>query len=180
MTSRHADCIYRCMQATEFNHVASHLRPRLLEAARQILHDEDEAEDAVQDALVSLWRWRERVDTQRDVEPLLQRILRNCCLNILTVRRRRRALAAPLEELPGSTLRSLTARSNDPHASLEEKESEQRVRLRTRKSRTGYEIGSAVFPATSRLTSAGSSAGNPRNSSYCGVLSCKTEFQKLC
>ena len=117
------------MQATEFNHIACHLRPRLLEAARQILHDEDEAEDAVQDALVSLWRWRERVDTQRDVEPLLQRILRNCCLNILTAKRRRRSLAAPLEELPGSTLRSLTARSNDPHASLEEKESELRVSL---------------------------------------------------
>ena len=126
------------MQATKFTSIASRLRPKLVDAARQILHDDEEAEDAVQEALLSLWRWRERVnsgaetdrksDVNHYVETLLMRILRNCCLNILHARRRQAAQTS-LDELSGSTLCSLTAMTNDPQAILEMKELEQRIRL---------------------------------------------------
>ena len=117
------------MLVTEFTSIATRQRPQLLREARAIIHDEEEAEDAVQEALLSLWRWRERVDTSREVEPLLQRILRNCCLNALHTRRRRQATQKPLDELPDSILRSLTALTNDPQATMEQKELEQRIRV---------------------------------------------------
>lgn len=117
------------MQATEFTSIATRQRLQLLSEARAILHDEEEAEDAVQEALLALWRWRDRVDMSREVEPLLRRILRNCCLNALHARRRRQATQTPLDELPGSILRSLTALTNDPQATMEQKELEQRIRL---------------------------------------------------
>lgn len=117
------------MQATEFTSIATRQRPQLLREARAILHNEEEAEDAVQEALLSLWRWRERVDMNCEVEPLLRRILRNCCLNALHTRRRRQAMQTPFDELPGSILRSLTALTNDPQATMEQKELEQRIRI---------------------------------------------------
>ena len=115
------------MQATEFTDIATRQRPRLLAIALDILHDEDEAEDAVQDTLFALWRWRERVDTSYEVTALLQRILRNYCLNTLLARRRQ--MQTPIHELPRCTQLSLIALTRDPQSSIEGQEAEQRVRL---------------------------------------------------
>lgn len=100
-----------------------------MEAARRILHDEGEAEDAVQEALLLLWRWRERVNKDGNVESLLMRILHNDCINILHARQRRQIAQTPLEDLPSSAQRSLTALTLDPHASMEQKELEQQLQV---------------------------------------------------
>ena len=117
------------MQANEFTQIALRMRPRLMEVARGILHDDGEAEDAVQEALLALWRWRDRVDEERNVDGLLMRILRNCCLNALRIRQRQQATQTRLDDLPGNTQRSLTALSHDPQATMEQKELEQRIRI---------------------------------------------------
>ena len=115
------------MQATEFTDIATRQRPHLLAIALDILHDQDEAENAVQDTLFALWRWRERVDTSYEVTPLLQRMLRNYCLNTLLARRRQAKM--PIHELPRCTQLSLVALSHDPQSNIEGKETEQRIRL---------------------------------------------------
>ena len=43
------------MQEALFTDVVTRLRPQLMSLARGILHDDEEAADAVQDALVSPW-----------------------------------------------------------------------------------------------------------------------------
>ena len=38
------------------------MRPRLVSEARRLLGDPDDADDAVQDAMLKLWFYRERLD----------------------------------------------------------------------------------------------------------------------
>lgn len=112
------------MQEELFTHTATLLRPRLIALARNILHDEEDAADAVQDALVSLWRMGDRVRTADEAEKLILRITRNVSLN----KQKRRALApSALGEMPSDTLRTLTARQDNPHESLERKETERQI-----------------------------------------------------
>ncbi len=46
------------------------MRPALLRMAIRYLEDSDEAEDAVQDALLKLWFLRDRLDQYRSVDAL--------------------------------------------------------------------------------------------------------------
>lgn len=112
------------MQEELFTHTVRRLRPQLIAIARNILHDEDEATDAVQDALVSLWRMGPRVQQTDDAERLARRITRNVSLN-----KQKRKILAPkaLSELPSDTYRSLTARQDNPEESIERKETERCV-----------------------------------------------------
>lgn len=55
------------------------LRPILLRLARTIIFDRDEAEDAVQDALIRAWQ---AGPAHTDEERRLRRIVRNRCLDI--------------------------------------------------------------------------------------------------
>ena len=50
------------MQRERFEEEARRVRPRLLSEARRLLGDPDDAADAVQDALLKLWFYRERLD----------------------------------------------------------------------------------------------------------------------
>ena len=112
------------MQEELFTHTAMRLRPRLIALARNILHDDEDAADAVQDALTSLWRMGERVQTDTDAERLVIRITRNVSLN----KQKRRATATTaLSAQPGDTMRALTARQDNPHESMERQEAERQV-----------------------------------------------------
>lgn len=51
------------MERLEFEHIAKIIRPKLKNKAFLILHDEAEAEDIVQDALLKLWTIRKRYKT---------------------------------------------------------------------------------------------------------------------
>lgn len=113
------------MEESQFTSIATQMRPMLLGVAMHILHREEEARDAVQDALVALWRMGERVTSEEDARRLIVTITRNISLN--KAKRLQRHAAFPLEELPTDTVRSLSARQRDPHATLEQREEERRV-----------------------------------------------------
>lgn len=112
------------MQEQLFTQAASRLRTRLTGIARSILHDDEEAADAVQDALVLLWRMGERVQTEDEAERVAARITRNVSLN---KQKRRRLKTTPLETLSFDALRSLTARQQNPQETLERQERERRI-----------------------------------------------------
>jgi RNA polymerase sigma-70 factor (ECF subfamily) len=69
-------------------------RPRLYGLALRVLGDPDEAEDAVQDALVKVWRNLGRFEGRSSFSTWLHRIAVNAALD-----RRRRRPAAPAAEL---------------------------------------------------------------------------------
>ena len=53
------------------------------QTAAAILHDEDLANDAVQDTLVRLWRIRWRLGLMKDPQGFAMRTLRNLCIDML-------------------------------------------------------------------------------------------------
>lgn len=113
------------MEEPRFIILATQMRPALMALAMRILHREEDARDAVQDALVALWRMGERVMDEDDARRLTVVITRNVCLN--KAKRLQRHKALPLDELPTDTVRTLSARQRDPHTTLEQREEERRV-----------------------------------------------------
>lgn len=85
------------MTIEEYQNTAQRLRSRLTEQARHYLMDDDEADDAVQDALLRLWQMHERL--KLPIDGLAVVITRNICIDLL--RRRHRIanieLADPLD-----------------------------------------------------------------------------------
>lgn len=74
------------MNDTEFEHIATRLRPKLTAAARQIARSsrlaEDDAEDAVQEALVRLWRMGDSLSSCHNADSMALTILRNVCIDM--------------------------------------------------------------------------------------------------
>ena len=75
------------MQRREFEILVSQLRPRFLITARNILGSEEEAADAVQDALIKLWFFRDRLDGYDNPAAPAAVILRRVCLSALRTRK---------------------------------------------------------------------------------------------
>lgn len=59
------------------------MRRQLVGEAMKVLHDSDEAEDAVQDTVIKLWTMRDRLDEYRSVESLAMVVVRRLALNRL-------------------------------------------------------------------------------------------------
>lgn len=59
------------------------MRPALLRMAVRYLENSDEAEDAVQDALLKLWFLRDRLEQYRSVDALAIVITKHLCINRL-------------------------------------------------------------------------------------------------
>ena len=72
------------------------LRGLLYRIARSYLNNDQEAEDAVQDALIKAWEKRKTLRDVRQFKPWMTRILSNRCRDIL--RKRKRWSFYPLEE----------------------------------------------------------------------------------
>ena len=74
------------MNDTEFEHTATRLRPRLTAAAihtARSLHLTDaDAEDAVQETLVRLWRMGDRLALCSSIEGMARTIVRNVCIDM--------------------------------------------------------------------------------------------------
>lgn len=62
------------------------LSPTLYRVAYSLLHNEQDAEDAVQDTLVALWREADRVEVMRSPEGYAMKTLRNRCVDLLRER----------------------------------------------------------------------------------------------
>lgn len=74
------------MTIEEYQNTAQRLRSRLTEQARHYLMDDDEADDAVQDALLRLWQMHERL--KLPIDGLAVVITRNICIDLLRRRHR--------------------------------------------------------------------------------------------
>ena len=75
---------------------ARRIEKLLYRIARSYLNDDQEAEDAVQDALIRAWEKRNTLRDLNQFKPWMTRILSNRCKDIL--RKRRRWSFYPLEE----------------------------------------------------------------------------------
>ncbi|MBX6374922.1 MAG: sigma-70 family RNA polymerase sigma factor [Acetobacteraceae bacterium] len=77
--------------------------PLLRAAARRRIHDEHEAEDAVQDALLTIHRLRHTYDPSRPVRPWLAAICERRCIDRLRRRGRHQGRETPIDAF-GETL----------------------------------------------------------------------------
>ena len=76
------------------------IRPHLLFYATRLLHDASQAEDIVQDAVLSFLRSLDRGTKIRNSESFLMRTVRNACLDVIRYSSVRTAV--PVEELKSS------------------------------------------------------------------------------
>ena len=79
-----------------FQAEARRIEKLLYRIARSYLNDDQEAEDAVQDALIKAWEKRKTLRNIHQFQPWISRILSNRCKDIL--RKRKRWSFFPLEE----------------------------------------------------------------------------------
>ncbi len=88
-----------------FNTVAERYRRELLIHCYRMLGSLQDAEDAVQDALLRAWKYRESLKEGVPVRPWLYRVATNACLDVIGRDARRSALAAKSsDEAPGAPL----------------------------------------------------------------------------
>ncbi len=71
------------MDSERFSHIFSRLQLKLKHLALRIIGDEDEAEDAVQDVFCSMWRRRDRIPEEDELEWLMRASVRNRCISEL-------------------------------------------------------------------------------------------------
>jgi RNA polymerase sigma-70 factor (ECF subfamily) len=99
----------RKLDAAALERLFQEARPRLLSTAQRVLGDADEAEDAVQDALVKAWQKLDRFEGRSAFTTWMHRITVNTALD----HRRRRATAAGGAGSAGKGLRAVEAQAGD-------------------------------------------------------------------
>ena len=67
------------MTEQEFEQMAEHLRPRLMQMGREFFGSDTEAEEVVQETWLRAWNVRERVEL---TDAYILRIARNCCVSM--------------------------------------------------------------------------------------------------
>ncbi|MEO1655294.1 MAG: sigma-70 family RNA polymerase sigma factor [Bacteroidota bacterium] len=75
------------MELEEFKNKVFPVQAKLLRFAKRLIHQEEEAEDSVQDTFLRLWKMREKLDTYNSIEALAMRIVKNICLDKLKSKR---------------------------------------------------------------------------------------------
>jgi RNA polymerase sigma factor (sigma-70 family) len=75
------------MDAAEFNQVVLPMSRKLLHFAYQILHDNGEAEDAVQEVILKLWKIRDSLGGYSNLEAFSMKVTRNWCLDRLKAKK---------------------------------------------------------------------------------------------
>lgn len=70
------------MEQALLEHQIAQLRPVLLRTAERYFSNMDDAEDAVQEACLKLWKVSRRLPHDTAVKPLAMRILKNCCYDM--------------------------------------------------------------------------------------------------
>lgn len=104
------------MTRVEFNEVVRQLNRRLYIYAFRILRSQEEAEDAVQEIFIKLWKMGDRLKEYKSMEALATTMVKNFCIDQL-----RKKKSGILEEFNNNNSFSLTTLS--PHEQLEEMES---------------------------------------------------------
>jgi RNA polymerase sigma factor (sigma-70 family) len=75
------------MDAARFNSLVLPMSKKLLHFAFQILHDTGEAEDAVQEVILKLWKIRDSLENYNNLEAFSMKITRNWCLDRLKAKK---------------------------------------------------------------------------------------------
>lgn len=81
------------MTTTEFEHISQQLRPQMMRVALDFFHNEEDAEDAVQDVLLKMWKRDWKPDD--DIKALAIRATKNQCVSM--ARKQRLRHVVPLE-----------------------------------------------------------------------------------
>jgi RNA polymerase sigma factor (sigma-70 family) len=75
------------MDAAHFNNLVLPMSKKLLHFAFQMLRDTGEAEDAVQEVILKLWKIRDTLDNYNSLEAFSMKITRNWCLDRLKAKK---------------------------------------------------------------------------------------------
>jgi RNA polymerase sigma-70 factor (family 1) len=94
------------MTRTDFNDLVKQLSRKLYGFAYRILSNQEEAEDAVQEVFVKLWKMGEKLDEYKSIEALATTMIKNHCID--QIRKRRRT---PLVELENQEYKILLSPS---------------------------------------------------------------------
>ena len=70
------------MTRSEFEHIATALRQKVLKVCLDFWRSKEDAEDAAQETMVQLWRYCEHIDAERNVAALAVRVAKNCCVSM--------------------------------------------------------------------------------------------------
>ncbi len=124
----------RAGDASAFGALAERHRRELVVHCYRMLGSFHDAEDAVQDALLRAWRYRESLKDGAPLRPWLYRVATNCCFDVIARDPRRSALAARiasdapegaapgpaevawLQPFPDARLESPAPRDSEPEA----------------------------------------------------------------
>lgn len=83
MKTKETTCTH---DTADFEKIVQRIRHWLLQTAIGYLHDADEAEDAVQEALMRCWTVRQRLGKMDELPPFAMRVLKNLCTDLLRQR----------------------------------------------------------------------------------------------
>lgn len=104
------------MTQKEFEHIAPELRDIMLSVGRNFFGNDADAEDVAQEGMLSMLKYLECMDANKEHRALAIRIAKHCCMDM--VRKRKRATVVSIEDItpPNSNVGS------SPHEELEAKE----------------------------------------------------------
>lgn len=105
------------MEIQEFIHSVEKLRANLLRQAKHVLHNEDDAEDAVQETLVKLWMVSDKISDATKLRNLASVICKNVSLNMLR---------SAKEQISIERADVISMQGN-PQVQLEERENQQKL-----------------------------------------------------
>ena len=83
------------MESQDFQHIATTVRPKLMNLCRSFFDRQElayDAEDAVQETLMRLWQMRDRIGDYRKPEALAMLIAKNVCIDILKLNKEQHEL----------------------------------------------------------------------------------------
>lgn len=106
------------METQEFIHHVEKLRSNLLRQAKRMLHNDDDAEDAVQETLVKLWMLRDSISDAAKMKNMASIVCKNISLNML----RTICQLVPMEKAEVITMQG------NPLLILEERENQQKLK----------------------------------------------------
>lgn len=109
------------MTLTEFELLASQLRPTVVCVGKRFFNSNDDAEDVAQETLIRLWKYAERMDRDHLKEALAIKVAKNVCIDIY---RKRHALGQAGIASVATTALGSDAMEQSPHEQLVAKEME--------------------------------------------------------
>ena len=92
------------MSRDEYDRLVGPIEERMIHSVWRIVGDPDDAEDALQDALATVWQRLKRVRSHPNPQALILRMCANAAYDRLRRRRRRREVSLPLEDPEGPSL----------------------------------------------------------------------------